>query len=189
MTDPPADDAPGRPVFLTGMMGAGKSTLGALLAQRWRAPLVDLDARIERIFGATVPALLARGEPHFRRCERDALRLLIDEPGFSRRTAVVATGGGVVLDPDNRAAMRHAGVVLFLDVPVAVLTARLVGTDLAARPLLGANPGAVAARLHEILVARRPAYEEAHAVVPGDGSPQDVAHRLLAALTSCSRPS
>ena len=189
MTDAPQPaDAPHRPIFLTGMMGAGKSTLGALLAHRWRAPLIDLDTRIERIFGAPVPALLARGEPHFRRCEREALRLLVGEPGFSQRTSVVATGGGAVIDPANRAAMRAAGLVFFLDVPVAILAARLVHSPLAARPLLGANPEAVAARLEELLAARRPAYEEAHGVVAGDGTPQDVAHRLLAALTSF-RPS
>lgn len=182
-------DAPRRPIFLTGMMGSGKSTLAALLAQRWQAPLVDLDARIERIFGAAIPALFARGEPHFRRCEREALRLLVAEPGFVGRTAVVATGGGVVLDPANREAMRAAGLVFFLDVPVAVLADRLVRTPLAARPLLGPNPEAVMARLTELLAARRPAYEEAHGVVDGDGPPQDVAHRLLVAMTSSICPS
>src|SRR5690606_301007 len=112
------------PVFLTGMMGAGKSTLGPLLARRWGAPFVDLDRRIERIFGAAIPALFSRGEAHFRRCERAALRLLVAEPGFAGRTTVVAAGGGLVVDPDNRAVMRATGVVLLLDVPALELARR-----------------------------------------------------------------
>lgn len=171
---------PRRPVFLTGMMGSGKSTLAPLLAHEWDAPWLDLDARIERIFGASIPALFARGEPFFRRCEREALQLLLAEPGFSDRTVVVATGGGVVVDPVNRERMRRAGVVLFLAVPVDELTRRLVQGHTTGRPLLGDNTEAVAARLTELLERRQSAYEEAHGVVDGSGPPQDVAHRLLA---------
>jgi shikimate kinase len=177
-------DAPGKPVFLTGLMGAGKTTVGSLLAQRWGVPFIDLDLRIVRVFGAAIPALFARGEAHFRRCERTALQLLLAEPGFAARTVVVATGGGVVIDPDNRAAMRKAGVVLFLDVPAVELGVRLASGPIAARPLLGNDPAAVAARLGELLAQRRSAYEEAHGVVDGSGPPQDVAHRLLTALTA-----
>lgn len=176
-----ADD-PQRPVFLTGMMGAGKSTVGPLLAELWGAVFVDLDRRIERIFGAAIPSLFAGGEPLFRRCERAALRLLLAEPGFRRRTVVVATGGGLVVDPANRADMREAGVVFFLDVPPLELARRLVTSPLAGRPLLGPDTAAVAARVTELLERRRSAYEEAHGVVDGSGPPQDVARRLLTAL-------
>lgn len=183
-------DAPRRPVFLTGMMGSGKSTLAPLLAERWGAPWVDLDARIERIFGATIPALFRHGEAHFRRCERDALRLLIAEPGFCATTTVVATGGGVVVDPANRAAMRRAGLVLFLDVPPAELARRLTqGGPLAGRPLLGEGVEAVEARLCDLLAQRRAAYEEAHGVVDGSGPPQDGVDRLLMALAPHLRQS
>lgn len=172
------------PLFLTGMMGAGKSTLGALLAQAWGCPLVDLDARIERMFGAAIPALFAAGEPNFRRCEREALRLLVAEPGFAGRTVVVATGGGVVVDPANRRAMRTAGLVAFLDVPVDALAHRLTHPSQAARPLLGSQPEAARARLAELLDQRRSAYEEADVVVDGSGPPQDVAGRLVATLAA-----
>lgn len=171
---------PRRPVFLTGMMGSGKSTLAPLLAREWSAPWLDLDTRIERLFGASISALFARGEPFFRRCEREALQLLVAEPGFAARCVVVATGGGVVVDPVNRETMRRAGTVVFLDVPVDELTRRLVQGPTGGRPLLGDNVEAVTARLTELLERRRSAYEEAHGVVDGSGPPQDVAHRLLA---------
>lgn len=186
MTSRRADD-PQRPVFLTGMMGAGKSTVGPLLAALWDAPFVDLDRRIERIFGAAIPALFACGELHFRRCEKAALQLLVAEPGFRSRTVVVAAGGGLVVDPDNRAAMREAGLVYFLDVPAAELARRLGSTPIAGRPLLGPDVDAVAARVTELLDKRRSAYEEADGVVDGNGPPQDVAHRLLTALTTSLR--
>lgn len=174
---------PRRPLFLTGMMGSGKSTLGALLARQWGCPLVDLDARIERMFGAAIPALFAAGEPQFRRCEREALQLLVGEPGFVDRTVVVATGGGVVVDPGNRRAMRAAGLVVFLDVAVDELARRLTAGTLGTRPLLGTQAEAVAARLGELLDQRRSAYEDADVVVDGSGPPQDVAGRLVATLS------
>ena len=100
---------PGRPVFLTGMMGAGKSTIAPLLAAAWGVPWIDLDVRVARIFGASVAALFARGEAQFRRCEHLSLRLLLAEPGLRARTVVIATGGGVVLEPASRALMQAAG--------------------------------------------------------------------------------
>ena len=174
---------PGRPVFLTGMMGAGKSTIAPLLAAAWDVAWIDLDVRIARIFGASVPALFARGEAHFRRCEQSALRLLLAEPGLGARTVVVATGGGLVVDPVNRATIAAAGVVVYLDVPVAELCARLLAPAARAeRPLLDVEPELLRARLDELLTRRRSAYEEANVVVDAGGSPQDAVRSLLAAL-------
>jgi len=172
---------PGCPVFLTGMMGSGKTTVAPLLAAAWGAAWVDLDARVARIFGAPVADLLARGEAQFRRHERESLRLLLAEPGFVRRTVVVATGGGVVLDPHNRAAMAAAGRVALLRVPLAELALRLATPAAArARPLLAGTE--LPARLLELWEQRRSAYEEADVVVDAGGSPQDAVHKLRAAL-------
>jgi shikimate kinase len=169
------------PVFLVGMMGSGKTTVGRCLAARERAAFCDLDERLERITGVTIAELFERGEPGFRALERAALRSLVAEPGFDARACVVATGGGVVIDPDNRATMRRAGTILYLDVPIEELVRRL-GDDAHARPLLaGADPGA---RLAELLTARGAAYREGAIVVDGTGTAEIVAARVAEVLAT-----
>ncbi|MBC8072317.1 MAG: hypothetical protein IAG13_28605, partial [Deltaproteobacteria bacterium] len=91
-----------RPLFLVGMMGSGKTSVGRELARTRGVPLCDLDRRIEWIFGQGIDALLAEGEPRLRAREHDALRTLVAEPGFAGRAIVVATGGGTPIDPRNR---------------------------------------------------------------------------------------
>jgi shikimate kinase len=174
---------PNRPVFLTGMMGAGKSTIAPLLAAAWGVPWIDLDVRVARIYGASVAQLFARGEAQFRRCEREALRLLLAEPGLRARGVVIAAGGGVVVDPVNRAMIASAGHVVHLAVPLEVLCERLLSPAAREqRPLLPGDPSLVRARLEELLERRRSAYEEANVVVDAGGSPQDAVRSLIAAL-------
>lgn len=175
---------PGRPVFLTGMMGVGKSTIAPLLAAAWGVVWVDHDVRVGRIFGAGVTDLFARGEAQFRRCEHQSLRLLLAEPGLCARTIVIATGGGIVLDPANRALMHAAGHVVLLDAPLEVLVDRLRAADQrATRPLLAGSEEDLRARLEEKLANRRSAYGEATMVVDASGSPQDAVDRLISAFS------
>ncbi len=170
-------------MFLTGMMGAGKSTLAPRLAARWRAEWVDLDVRVERVFGVSIPQLFGRGESAFRRLEKCALRSLLREPGVRGRTLVVATGGGLVIDPENRGEMAKAGVVVYLRVPAATLAERLVRSRaLGNRPLLGDTLTGVKDRMNDLLTRRSALYATAAFTVDADGTSDECLARLLSTL-------
>jgi shikimate kinase len=172
-------------VFLLGMMGAGKSSVGRILAERWGATFIDLDQRVERLFGASVAALFEQGEDYFRACERAGLRSLLAEPGFAGAAVVVATGGGVVVDPANLDDIAAVGISVYLELAPASLAARLsTPAELAARPLLDADPARLTERLTALLGERAPAYRRADRIVDADATPEEVADRVARALTS-----
>jgi shikimate kinase len=150
------------------MMGAGKSSVGRALAIRRGAVFIDLDARIERLFASSIAGLFEQGEPVFRACERVALMSLLAEPGFAGSGAVVATGGGIVEDPRNLAAIHAIGISVYLEVGIATLVERLSReSERAHRPLLAGID--LEARLAELLIRREPAYASATFTVAGEG--------------------
>ena len=167
-------------VYLVGMMGSGKTTVGALLAKRLGWPFFDLDAEVERTAGKSVGAIFAAdGEGAFRAIEaRGALRLAaLEEP------AVVALGGGAVLDPGTCAALRASGDVFWLRAPPETLDARL--GEAKDRPLLsGLDGGARLARLAATLRARESLYQAvAHEVVDTAGwTPAEVVREVAEIL-------
>lgn len=174
MTDPgPAAGGPPL-VVLVGPMGAGKSTVGALLAARLGVALRDTDGDVEQAAGKSVSDVFVEdGEDRFRELERAAVaRALAEHPG------VLALGGGAVMDPTTQEALRGHTVV-FLDVQVTD-AARRIGLN-RDRPLLLGNPRAQWLRIME---GRRPVYEQvARAVVATDGrTPEEVAAAVAAAL-------
>ena len=147
-------------VYLVGFMGAGKTTAGSLLAQRWGVPFVDLDQAFEDLAGATVrEAFETHGEAWFREREAELLRGTEALP-----EAVVAVGGGTFTFPDNRAFIQRAGLSVFLDVPFEAVAARLSGKA-ADRPLFRSVEEA---RL--LWEARLPCYRMAHRIVSLSGS-------------------
>ena len=159
-------------VYLVGMPGSGKSTVGRELAGRFGVPFVDLDAEIERQAGMRVSQIFSeRGEPGFRALEAAALLA-----ASGSDPAVVACGGGVVLEPANRIALRNTGICVYLDVPLHQLEQRV--RPAADRPLIR-EPG----DLQRLLAAREPLYREfaAH-VVDGSGSPGEVADAIVEEL-------
>ena len=159
------------------MMGSGKTTVGELLAERLGLPFHDTDAVVEEATGRTVAELFAEGEAVFRTAETEAVRSLAGSD------AVVACGGGVVLDDGNVATMRATGLVVWLDAPVSVLSVR-VG-DGEGRPLLDDDPGA---GLERIASERRDRYEAAShlRVEATHHDPDETAEEVAAAWTNWS---
>ncbi|QSX78419.1 shikimate kinase [Agrilutibacter solisilvae] len=139
-------------LILVGPMGAGKSTIGRRLAQRFGLRFADADAWVEEAAGATVAQLFQReGEPAFRQREREALATLLGQDGL-----VLATGGGAVLDADNRALLQRRGFVVHLEVTVDRQLERLAQDH--SRPLLARDDRAQV--LGALATARNPLYAQ-----------------------------
>lgn len=171
------------PVFLVGMMGCGKTTVGRALASRLDASFVDLDTRIERLAGCSIPELFTVGEANFREHERRALLTLAEEPGFCQRASVVATGGGVVIDPGNRALMSDCGLRVYLELAAEVALRRLAEpAERAKRPLLTQDGDALRELWVGLHSRRAASYEESEISVSAEGTPDEVALSIFEAL-------
>jgi shikimate kinase len=175
------------PVVLVGFMGAGKSTVGRIIARRLGVAFADSDHVITDRTGRTPREIFAaNGEAAFRALEREVVRDLVSGRGAGApavgQVGVLALGGGAVEDAGTRQVLRAARVV-HLEVSFEQVRAR-VGRD-AGRPVL-ARPD-----LSEIFRTRQAAYREvADVVVPTDGlRPEAVADRVVAALSALTAPS
>ncbi len=145
-------------LFLIGMPGAGKTTLGRDLAAHYGLPFLDLDAEIVTRAGQVIPAIfLEHGEARFRELEAEVLREVAARP----EALVLATGGGTPCFHDNLTVLNASGFTLWLDVPVPVLASRLAaGHQKASRPLL-ATAGPTEKWLAETLSGREQFYTQA----------------------------
>lgn len=148
-------------IFLVGMMGAGKTTIGRLLAKRLGRNFVDSDHEIEVRTGVRIPVIFEiEGEDGFRKRESQVLDALAESSG-----QVIATGGGAVLAEQNRACMKAHGLVIYLAVPPFNLWERTRHDT--NRPLLQVeNPRK---RIEELHAIRDPLYRDAADVVIAGG--------------------
>jgi len=159
-------------IYLVGLMGAGKTTVGRQLARRLGRRFVDSDDEIEASTGVRIPIIFEiEGEAGFRKREAEVLAALTQEAGL-----VLATGGGAVLDPCNRANLAKSGMVIYLCAQPKQLWERTRHSR--HRPLLQvADP---LAKLQELYAQRDPLYREIADIVieTGSGSSQHLVKQL-----------
>jgi shikimate kinase len=169
-------------IYLVGLMGAGKTTVGRQLAKRLNRRFFDSDHEIESRTGVRVPVIFEiEGESGFRKRESQMLAELSQEANL-----VVATGGGVVLADENRRRLRDTGFVVYLCAPPAVLYERTRFDR--NRPLLQVEDPL--AKLTELFQQRDPLYREvAHIVVEGkDGGAAALVQQIEKELPARCEP-
>lgn len=167
-------------VFLIGMMGTGKSTVGKSLAQKLNYRFLDTDALIERIARQTIEQIFAtEGENSFRELES---RVLAEVSAYTR--TAIATGGGIVVRSKNWSYLHH-GLIVWLDAPVELLMQRLAGDT--SRPLLQQTNARE--KLEFLLQARQSFYAQAdlHVPIAPDRTPDEIALQIVEKIPTVLR--
>ncbi len=149
-----------RRIFLVGMMGAGKSTVGRRVAEALGWDFLDTDEMVTEAVGMSIPEIFSRkGEAFFREVEKEAVARAGEQ-----ENVVVATGGGAVLSAEAWKVMESEGSIsVYLEASVPTLTRQVAGSG--ERPLLSGGPG----KLADILRARKPFYRRAKHTIRVDG--------------------
>ncbi|MBD2755817.1 shikimate kinase [Spirosoma validum] len=165
-------------IFLIGMPSSGKSTLGKGIADALHYRFIDTDKLIVREEGRSIADIFAQsGEAYFREAERRVLRTI--QPGGSY---VVSTGGGMPCFHENMAYINATGVSVFLDVPVDVLTRRILAHAHEDRPLNNPSDPELLTVLQKRYETRFPVYSKANIIVSGETTKDDILSRLGAWL-------
>lgn len=147
-------------IFLVGYMGCGKSTVAKLLAENMERTFLDLDIEIQRRSSQPIDKLFEKDESHFRMWEKRVL-----EEISSQRSQVIATGGGTPINPDNLQTMKRSGLVVYLNLSVDTLIARLQH-DNSKRPLVaGKTKSELAAFVTDHFRQREHHYQQADIIV------------------------
>jgi shikimate kinase len=155
-------DSPAPLLVLIGFMGAGKSTIGRLLAQQLACPFIDLDVEIARTHGSIPELFSSRGESGFRAIEHQHLDVVLSR---IRPPSVLALGGGAFLQPANRELLaHHSATVIFLDASFEVVSARIADSG-HQRPLARDLN-----HLRKLFELRRPTYLLAHHTFEASGN-------------------
>lgn len=156
-------------------MGAGKTTVGRILARKLGWRYCDADKVIETVAGKTVPDIFsAFGEEYFRDLESETLYSLA-----GKTKQVIATGGGAVMREENREAMKKGGVVIYLKAPMSVIWERVRHSK--TRPLLNVDNPFDAAE--ELLRKRAPSYETADITIDTENlTPEEAASEIMKRL-------
>ena len=163
-------------IFLIGLMGAGKSTVGRLLARKLDRRFIDSDHALEERCGVKIPVIFEmEGEDGFRKREAQAIQEITNE-----KNIVLATGGGAVLLPENRKALSEQGTVIYLHANPIELWHRTKGSE--GRPLL--RNGDAKKILENLYAIRDPLYREIadHVIETGKPSVNQLVNTLIMQL-------
>ena len=169
-------------IFLVGLMGSGKTTIGRALAKRLNKRFVDADHEIEARTGASIPLIFEiEGEASFRQREADVIRDLSAQEGI-----VLATGGGAVLNEHSRRYLKERGIVVYLRASVSSILQRTSHDR--NRPLLQTDDPK--ARIEELSRQRAPLYQEVAHITVETGRPnvQSVVQNILGQLENYPAP-
>lgn len=164
-------------LVLIGMPGSGKSTVGKILSRMLCMPLVDTDALVEQTAGKTIPALFAQeGEAAFRDRETAAAR-----QAAALDNTVIATGGGIVLRPENMEALAATGMIFFRDRDLE----DILGEDHMGRPLVGRDPE----KLRILYTQRIELYRKyAQYIISNTKTAEEAAARIAALYREACQP-
>ncbi|QQR79306.1 MAG: shikimate kinase [Deltaproteobacteria bacterium] len=155
-----------KPIILTGFMGTGKTAVGEQLSQKLGCPFLDTDVMVEKATGKTIPEIFEKqGEPAFRELEKKMLKKALEN-----EMIVISTGGGAVMDSDNRTLMKEKGFIIALSASPEVILERVSQVD--NRPMLKMadkegkkDQQEKLEKIKNLLSKRSPFYREANKIV------------------------
>jgi shikimate kinase len=160
-------------IVLTGFMGTGKSAVGPILARKLKVSFIDTDCIIEERTGQPIEKIFRmHGEPFFRSLEKKVVAETAGE-----KNAVIAVGGGAILDPENLENLKKDGMLVSLFASSEEIKKRIAGDD--SRPLLKSGGKTI----ENLLSQREPFYRKADICVDTDGKePEEVAEEIIKKL-------